>query len=215
MLPKAHTTGVPVKSGLHSQEHLTDATAAILSLSLSSVQEPLCKLCYVFFLIYLFLRQDLTVMYPRLASTPQSCFCLLSSRITDVSTTLAYLSSTYFAISSWYDECIRVDKALPVVYANIFCSTEVLFIELIKPVCLSWEVSMSNLGCPTSVFLFCFLLHQFFLSFMVYNGSLCECLHKVPMCVILVQFKQNNSCNIYIYTDEYQLFKTVNPASNN
>lgn len=46
----------------------------------SSVQEPFCKPCRTF---SVFWRQDLIVICPRLASTPQPLFHLLSSKSTD------------------------------------------------------------------------------------------------------------------------------------
>lgn len=90
--PQAHSMESPVKSLLYAQDGITDVRVATLCLStLLRRSRSASSVMYSLF-TYLFLRQDLIMTCPRLASTPWSCFHLPSPRITDVSTTLTYCS---------------------------------------------------------------------------------------------------------------------------
>lgn len=86
------TAEAPVKSLFYTQDSLTDARVATLCLSTLRRRSHSASSAMYSLFTYLFLRQDLIMTCPRLASTPWSCFHLPSPRITDVSTTLTYCS---------------------------------------------------------------------------------------------------------------------------
>lgn len=129
MLPEAHTTEVSMKSLLYSQDLLTDVRVAILIFSTLQCMSHSGNFVTCSFSIHLLISEtrcscdvsqaglNSTVLLPSPELEDYRCACHTS------------LLLTRFAISSWYDRCIRVDKALPGAHANMFCLTEV-FIEV-------------------------------------------------------------------------------------